>query len=350
MIIVFRRHAPPCRETSRESAKCTCPIYIDWRVAPQRIRKSLKTRNWQKALSAARRIEMEGFKDPGSSLLITEATKRYLADAEARELRAPTIYKFRLLFGQLEAFARNKGLVFVSDFDVDSVRQFRQTWPNKNFAAQKKLESLRAFFRFCHDSGWIKTNPAQVLKPGKTELPQIIPFTSKDIEKILKACSEHPNKLNRTRLKALVLLMRYTGLRIRDAVTLSRHRIQDDKLHLRTAKTGTVVSCPLPPIVLETLAQIPNAGEHYFWTGTSKPKSAVGDYQRAPKKVFGEAGVRGTAHNFRHTFATGLLEQGTAIESVAALLDHRSSQITAKHYNHWIRGRQEKLEEEVKKL
>ncbi len=55
----------------------------------------------------------------------------------------------------------------------------------------------------------------------------------------------------------MVRLMQFTGLRIRDMATLSHDRIKDGKLYLRTAKTGTAVFCPLPPIVLEALAAIP---------------------------------------------------------------------------------------------
>jgi hypothetical protein len=42
-----------------------------------------------------------------------------------------------------------------------------------------------------------------------------------------------------------VLLLRYSDLRIGDAVNLSRERIADEKLYLYTAKTGTPVWCPL---------------------------------------------------------------------------------------------------------
>ena len=60
---------------------------------------------------------------------------------------------------------------------------------------------------------------------------------------ILDACDHYPDKQNAVRLRALVLLLRYSGLRIRDAVTLSRNRIQGDKLFLYTAKTGTPARC-----------------------------------------------------------------------------------------------------------
>jgi integrase len=55
------------------------------------------------------------------------------------------------------------------------------------------------------------------------------------------------------------------------------------------------------------------------------------------------------AHLFRHTFATELLTAGNSLETVAALLGHSSTKVTEKSYAHWVKGRQEKLEDAVKK-
>jgi hypothetical protein len=54
-------------------------------------------------------------------------------------------------------------------------------------------------------------------------------------------------------------------------------------------------------------------------------------------------------HLFRHTFATQLLQDGVSVQSVAALLGHSKTSMTEKRYSHWIKGRQENLELEVKK-
>jgi integrase len=104
--------------------------------------------------------------------------------------------------------------------------------------------------RFVHESGWIPTNPASHLKPLKITEPPTAPFTREEVTSILNACDIYPDKPNAVRLRASVFLLRYSGLRIRDAVTLSRNRIQDDKLLLYTPKTGTAVYCPLPPFVV----------------------------------------------------------------------------------------------------
>jgi len=143
--------------------------------------------------------------------------------------------------------------------------------------------------------------------------------------------------------------MRYTGLRIRDVVTLRKDHINNGKVYLRTAKTGTDVFCPLPKVVLDALDKVGGDGDHYFWSGASKPKSAVGDYQRALRRLFDLAELpRVHAHLFRHTFATELLQAGNSLETVAQLLGHSSTKITEKSYSHWVKGRQEKLEDAVK--
>jgi len=153
-----------------------------------------------------------------------------------------------------------------------------------------------------HESGWIPTNPTTPLKPPKITEPPTAPFTREEVASILKACDVYPDKANRVRLRALVLLLRYSGRRIRDAATLSRNRIQGDKLFLYTAKTGTPVYCPLPPFVIDALNAIPES-TYFFWTGNSTPKTVAGVWQESLKRLFILAGVPdGHAHRFRDTF------------------------------------------------
>jgi integrase/recombinase XerD len=345
-MIIYRRHVAPCDSTDRNDPRCGCPIHYEHRTNGTRVRRTLKTTNWQKAISDIRRKELEGFKESVKSPTIEHATDAYIKDATARELREPTLYKFRLLFKQLKAFAENEGLIYVSELNLDVLRRFRATWPNRNEAARVKLGNLKAFVGFCHKSKWLTENYAQDLKAGKVTDRKIIPLEPAELDKILKAC-EAPDV--RT-LKAMVLVLRYTGLRVRDVVTLERDAVRHARLFLRTAKTGTDVYCPLPLTVVEALAALPTTGRWYFWDGISKPKSAVGVYQKALQKVFKAAGVpRAHPHLFRHTYCTDLLQKGVSLQSVAVILGHSSTKITERRYSHWIKGRQENLEAELKK-
>jgi integrase/recombinase XerD len=159
----------------------------------------------------------------------------------------------------------------------------------------------------------------------------------------------HPNKLYGKRLRALVLLLRYSGLRITDAVTLSTQRIEDGILKLRTAKTGTEVRVPLPPAAVNALNDL-HATNYYFWSGASTRKSCVGDYQRAFKKLYELTEVKnGHAHRWRDTFAVELLLSGMPLEQLAVLLGHQSVRVTEIHYAPFVKARQEQLEGAVRK-
>jgi len=241
------------------------------------MRKSLQLRDWQRAQELVRRWEAEGEQIEKPKLLtVTEACGKFLVDAEFQNLREPMLYKYRLLFRQLEEFAALHGLSHFTDFDLDAARRFRASWPNKNIAPHKKLEAFRAFFRFVHESGWVPTNPTTPLKPPKITEPPTAPFTKAEVTSILKTCDSYPDKVNAVRLRAPVLFLRYRGLGVRHAATLSRNPMQAAKLFLYTAKTGTPVYCPMPPFVIEALNAIPERTAYFFWTGNSTPKTAAG--------------------------------------------------------------------------
>jgi integrase/recombinase XerD len=352
MLTIYRRHRKSCRQRfdGRGYRRCLCPIWVDGSLNGFEMRKSLRLRDWQRAQELVRKWEADGkLIEKPKPVTVKEACDKFIADAEARHLREPTLYKYRLLFRQLQDFALANRLLCITDFDIDWARRFRASWKNKNIAARKKLEAFRAFFRFVHESGWIPTNPAVHLKPPRITEPPTAPFTREEVASFLKTCDIYPDKANAVRLRALVLLLRYSGLRIRDAATLSRDRIQNDKLFLYTAKTGTPVYCPLPPFVVEALKAIPES-TYFFWTGLSTPKTAAGNWQSSLKRLFILAGVpEGHPHRFRDTFSVELLLAGVPIERVSILLGHHSVRITEKHYAPWVRARQEQLEADVRR-
>lgn len=355
MLTIYRRHLKTCehRGEGRDYRRCKCPVWVDGFLSGRDLRQSLKTRDWQKASDTVREWEARGTIEKESKhepVTIEQATELFLEDASARELREATLYKYRLLFRQLQTFAADHGLRYLMELDLERLRKFRASWTEHNLTSRNKLERLRTFLRFCVDAEWITKNHALKLKTPKVTEPPTLPLTRDEVVQILAACQEYPDRLNAVRLKALLLLLRYSGLRIRDAVTLSRERISGDKLFLRTMKTGTVVWCPLPPVVIEALKSIPSAGKYFFWSGEGKGKSCASSYQRALHKLFNLAGVpEAHPHQFRDTCAVEMLLSGVPLERVSVLLGHSSIRVTEKHYAPWVRARQEQLDLDVRR-
>jgi len=362
MLTIYRRHRKDCshRNQGRKYRRCRCPIWVDGFLGDREIRRATGIRDWEKAQARVREWEAEGqlqAEPEASPITISEAFEAFLRDAKARNLREKTIYKYQLLSRQLEQFAQEDGFRFLKELDAPALRKFRATWKDGNLAALKKLERLRAFFRFAQSSKWIEDNPASELKNPKVSARPTMPFTHDEMIRILHACDKSheasgpSGKLNAHRLRALILLVRYSGMRIGDAVSCSVERLNGNKLLLYTQKTGVPVYCPLPDFVVKALEGLsPMSERYYFWTGESKLQTATGDWQAKLKKLFENAELPdGHAHRFRDTFAVELLLAGVPLERVSVLLGHTSIRITERHYAPWVRARQEQAEADVRR-
>jgi len=182
-----------------------------------------------------------------------------------------------------------------------------------------------------------------------------MPLTSEEIVRILAAVDQYSEEMPTTgkekarRIRALVLLLRYSGMRFGDAVALSADRIKGARLFLYTQKTGVPINAILPDVVLKALEATPRVTEkHFFWSGVEKLESIVRSWQTRLRRLFGLAKVScGHAHRFRETFPVDLLLVGVPIERVSVLLGHQSVRITEKHYAPWVRSRQEQLEADL---
>jgi site-specific recombinase XerD len=244
MLVIHRRHIESCPHTSRDSRKCKCPIWCDWKIGGKRLQKPLGTAEWSVAQLRARDMEAVGPDLSTAPVTIHEATKKFLTDAEiSRGLREPTLRKYKLLFRRLNEFFDDRGYILLSQITADDLREFRQGWKLSPRTAGKNIERMKTFFRFAYDFEWTRKNPAIALKSPKAEETDAKPFTEDEVGKILDACTKFDG--NRARVKALVLLLLNTGLRIGDAVVITRDKFVKDKtgwkIELRTTKTKTEV-------------------------------------------------------------------------------------------------------------
>ncbi len=96
-------------------------------------------------------------------------------------------------------------------------------------------------------------------------------------------------------------------MRIGDVVGLKREHLKNDRIFLRTQKTGTKAYVPVPDVLAAALNGLEGSDEYFFWTGNGLQKSAVADWQRAIRGLLEIAKLTGHPHMFRHTFATDLL-------------------------------------------
>jgi integrase len=349
MITLYRRHLESCKHTSRRHKGCRCPIWAEGKIHGKKIRKSLDLRNWEAASKLTRDWEIHA---PEKTVTVSDAIDRFLADAKARGLSAGTLLKYEQ---SMKALKDTFGKQIVRQLTVDDMRKLRESWKISALTMQKRLEMVKAFFKFCIAADWIEKNPAKAVKGPKVYDKPTLPFSDEELKKVWKALDEeylvkHPgsSELVKKKIRAFILVMLYSGVRISDAVLLKKEKVNDGMLFLYTHKTKVPVRVPLPNEAIAALSEC-GAGEFYFTTGNGKVKTWTTEWEERLKKVFVLAGMPDAhSHMLRDTFATRLLVQGVPLETVAALLGN-TVKVVEKHYSPWVQARQTNLEESVRK-
>lgn len=358
MLHLYRRHLKSCPHRKWTYRRCQCPIYVKGTLGDAAIKKSLDTNVWEAAQKIIGEWALNG--EIGQIAddvpTVASAAEKYLDDARDRQLAPETQKKYRtLLRGRLVPWCRQEGYEWLSALTLDRLTAFRATWPDAPLAKAKNQERLRAFLAWCEARGWIEGNPAAKLSTIKVEQCPTLPFSADEMDRILAAVDRYPERNafgydQRARLRAFVLVLRWSGLRISDVADLTWDRLDGRRLRLYTQKTGTLVSVPLPDVAITALHVIQTGGLYVFRTGKGKVRSAVSSWERTLAKLFTLAQVDGGhAHRFRDTFAVELLLKGVDLVDVSILLGHASVKVTEKHYSAWVATRQRRMEEAVAK-
>jgi site-specific recombinase XerD len=356
------RHSPGCKYAGDEFCKrCNCRKHLRWSKDKKQYRKQAGTRSWAEAEEVKGRIaaQLSG-KAPATDLprgqTISQAVEIFLQDKKNQDVTPKVLDKYKRELARLRSYCEGRGIFVVSGLTKELLTGYASTWPEAYPASSTRSrvrDRLSTFLRYCFDAEWLPRIPR--LSPVKVEQTPTMPLTTKEYAHLLDTTystfADEPGR--GARIRALIQLMRYSGLAIRDALTLKREEIAHDKrealysIVTSRQKTGTHVSVPIPPNVAQEILAVANGNPLYvFWSGKGAEESATKNWAKFLARLFDDAGIESghmRSHRLRDTFAVDLLQKGVPLEEVSKLLGHESIKTTERSYAKWVKARQDRL-------
>ncbi|MEG2260673.1 MAG: tyrosine recombinase [Raoultibacter sp.] len=210
----------------------------------------------------------------------------------------------------------------------------------------RRLSTLRAFYRWLNVTGQTRSDPASVLQGPK--LARMLPhrISADDMAAILRVHGKRAGKQQREQSKtdyrdqALLEFLYACGARISEASGLQVSDVDFAQKQVRVFGKGRKQRIiPLHDLAVESMhayAQVARpyllkeAPCSYFFVSTRGNQMGTDAMRKMFKATLRAAGVDETLspHDMRHTFASDLLEGGADLRSVQEMLGHVSLSTT----------------------
>lgn len=183
------------------------------------------------------------------------------------------------------------------------------------------------------------------LKPDTKKHNEIVVWTEDEIHTILDNLGDH-------RLRFLIYVLLYSGIRIGEAIALKYEDFDGDTLHIRRQKyldeiklpkSNSVRDIPLHDVLIKELpkhrkwheAEMKQNGYKTDFVFTTRNGNTLGinNLRRSLMRYYKRIGIEPKHnHAYRSTFCTQLCKCNVPLEVASKLLGHSSIEVTAKHY------------------
>lgn len=246
---------------------------------------------------------------------------------------------------------------FNEDFSIEDLNKYEIAeflsdiiliYDNKAVTRNRKLYSIRSFFKYLQKNNYIETNPAITIEASKTR-QQAEPIYLKldDAQKYIDTIIE-ANSLNQKRDLAIVKIFLYAGLRISELVNLNLEDIDYEDHSIKFYGKGNKERyVPLHEDVIKAVKDyLPERNqitasdrdaEKALFLSRQGNRINVRTVQMFVKKYAKKAGIKQaskiTPHKLRHTFASILYQKTKDLRIVQDLLGH-SDISTTQIYTH----------------
>ncbi len=212
-----------------------------------------------------------------------------------------------------------------------------------NSSVNRKISSLKSFYKFLLKIKQIESSPLLKHKSLKTPKKIQIPFSEKELDNVLNNI-KYPDGFDGIRDKLIIDLFYTTGVRRVELINLKLQNVDLSKNTLKVlGKRNKERILPILPIISKQIDLYLLERAHlecvkdkeYFFLMLKGVKLNDSFVYRLINYYFSNVSekVKKSPHILRHTFATHMLNNGADLNSVKELLGH-SSLASTQVYTH----------------
>ncbi|MCD8270609.1 MAG: tyrosine-type recombinase/integrase [Parabacteroides sp.] len=239
---------------------------------------------------------------------------------------------------QFEEYVKlNKEGIFVpEDVDADLVRSWIVTLMDEKLSpvsVNRKLSSLKSFFKFLMKQGRISVNPLRLITGPKTKKP--LPYFIKDKEmELLLDGDGFGEDFEGVRDRLVIEMFYDTGIRRSELIGIKNSDVDLDGMQIKV--TGKRNKQRLIPFaeglknLIEAYTEVRNrevgSESGWFFVRKNGEQLSTGIVYNIVKNKLSEIPTlaKRSPHVLRHSFATSMLNNGAELNAVKELLGHSS--------------------------
>ena len=206
----------------------------------------------------------------------------------------------------------------------------------------RRVSALRSFYRFCGRTGRIDINDLSWLRAPRPPKSVPKPVSEEDARALLAAIfKRRGDDWAKQRDFALLMMLYGSGLRVSEALDLTRRDTPLDSWLRITGKGGKIREVPVLPAIAEAVADYVGAcpfdggPDAPLFVSARAPNALPRAAQRLVESLRLELSLPAyvTPHALRHAFATHLLGNGADLRAIQELLGHASLSTTQRYTN-----------------
>ncbi len=288
--------------------------------------------------------------------------KKYEMNMDLRELSKKTIYGYKTdlyaWFKYIYMFQDNKSVLEIDEDDLTEFFYYCKSEGNNTRRMRRRMAPISAFYDFLRKKRIVRENPMDFIDRPKKDNDVVVQtfLTQEQIDEILDKLEKMPNKLQ---ILTYVALSLSSLARVNAVISSKWEQVNFDSCYIEgvVEKEGYVVDLDFDDYTKNLLLKLKEEREKngidcefIFCSRYNKSykqinSSTANDWSKQAGKLIGLDTLH--PHDWRHSGATLLKNAGMNLEDVSKCLNHKSTDVTLKHY---IKEDKSKLREEKRKF